>query len=102
MTHIKGNKGRYFFSATKDSGIKSMRDTQIMTPAAKAKEAIKISFPFSFFLKMRREPNIVEAPAKEVIKNEPVNMLSPVQVYEIECKKDLIIVTGKCKKTLKN
>lgn len=65
----------------KGSGIRSIRETQIMTPAAKAKEAIKIPSPFSFFLKISKEPSMVEVPAKNVIKKEVENMLSPVQAY---------------------
>ena len=50
-----------------------MKDTQSMTPDAKAKAFIKILF-FFFDIKIRIVPNMVESPAK-VVKKKPKEIL---------------------------
>ena len=63
-----------------DSGIKSVIETQLITPAAKDNDPIKI---LSFFpLKnIKKQPNIVERPARLHIKNAYVIlfMSSPIK-----------------------
>lgn len=56
----------YFFNIFRDSGIKSVIDTQSITPDAKAKEAQIIFSSLLILKKIKVVPNMVESPAMVV------------------------------------
>lgn len=56
---------KLLFSKLIDSGIKSVIDTHIITPAAKASEDRTILLVFLFFIKIKIVPIIVDKPASK-------------------------------------
>lgn len=72
-----GQKTRIF---VKDSGIKSVIDTVIITPAAKAREDANILLLSFSFMNIKIVPSIVDKPANEVIKNGVLNIISPILI----------------------
>ena len=93
IKHIKmaGKFKKVSLIALKDSGIRSVSDTVIITPAAKLSEALMILVVLFFIINIIIVPSKVENPAKKVNKK-LYNKLSMLLTYYHGMQKHNILI----------